>query len=96
MGTVDHIGDRIDDAARMAEHRDALWQLGLRAAILREQAARLCRRARWEARRTHHLLRLRVVRDLVTTSTRPRSKSRRRRCRAWLVAVAPRSTAAKT
>jgi hypothetical protein len=73
--------------AVLARHREALWLLGIRAAILRAEAARLCRRSRWQARRARYLLQRHARRGVATIASPRCRKSGRRRSRAHLVVV---------
>ena len=73
--------------AHLADHREQLCNLGIRAALLRAETARLCQRSRWEARRGRWLLQQHVLRGVVTKMAPTRRKSDRRRSRARLVVV---------
>src|SRR5438552_1497492 len=89
MDTAETLGARRVTAARIAESREALWRLALRAALLCARARNLCRRSRWEAGRARRLLRKRVLRDAVVGSPRVPPKRTRHRSTARLVAVRP-------
>jgi len=72
--------------AGLARHRHELWLLGLRAALVRAAAARVCRRSRWQARRARRLLDQRVLCG-IASPVAPRRRRSRRRSRARLVVV---------
>jgi len=72
--------------AWLARHRDELWSVGLRAALLRARAKQITRRSRWEARRARRLLHKHVLRGAAKTAP-PRRKAARRRSRARLIVV---------
>ena len=74
-----------DIEARLAQHRDDLWMLGIRAALLRAEAGRLCRRSRWEARRARRQLQRPIVRGTVTPPQQRRFVRRRSRTRLVVV-----------
>ena len=71
----------------LAEHREALWQLGIRVAIVRVKSAHQCERSRWEAQRARRLLRQRVLRGVSEKSAASRTKRTRHRPGAFLVTV---------
>ena len=85
---ADVIAGRVKNAdAILAEHRDRLWLLGIRAAVLRAEAARLCRRSRWQARVARQLLQKHVLRGVETRAIPRRRKSARPRSLTRLVLV---------
>ena len=85
MSVAEALAAHDDIEARLAQHRHDLWVLGLRAAVLRAEAQRLCRRSRWEARRARRQLQQHLVRGTVTKPSPQRPV--RRRSRGRLVVV---------
>ena len=79
--------DGNDIEAVLAQHRDLLAIIGLRAAVRRATSARVCRRSSWQARRAHRLLQQRVLRDIVPKVARTPKRASGRRSRARLVIV---------
>ena len=86
MTIPDVIAAWSDIDARLARHRDDLWILGIRAALLRAEARRLSRRSRWEARRARWQLQRHFVRG-TTVASAPKERPVRRRSRGRFVVV---------